>query len=85
MAVEVKGILLSRLLNGMNYQETGEFVKDLVVRKQFPLIERFSPLAYSIANNIIHMENSATGCSLVSDLFNIVLAKPYFQENNYSL
>ena len=34
---------------------------------------------------LIHATLLATGCSLVSDLCNIVLTKPYFQENNFFL
>ena len=58
LAVEVEGVLLSkgRLLDGMNYVETGELVGiglgDLGVKTRLPLIERYSPMAYSVADHI---------------------------------
>ena len=58
VAVEVEGVLLSkgRLLDSMNYRETGELVGlqlgDLGVRTHLPLIDRYSPMAYSVADHI---------------------------------
>ena len=58
VSVEQEGVLLSkgRLLDQMNFQETGELKKlnlgALGVKTRLPLIERFSPLAYSIAEHI---------------------------------
>ena len=58
VAVEVEGVLLSkgRLLDSMNYIETGELVGlglgDLGVRTHLPLIDRYSPMAYSVADHI---------------------------------
>ena len=61
LGVEREGVLLStgRLLDEMNFQETAEIdnleLGNLGVRVNLPLIERFSPLAYSIAE-YIHWE-----------------------------
>ena len=58
IAIDVEGVLLSkgRLLDTMNYKETGELTEiqigDLGVRQYLPVIERYSPLAYSIADHI---------------------------------
>ena len=45
-----------RLLDSMNFQETGELrhltLEALGIRTRLPLIERFSPLAYSIAEYV---------------------------------
>ena len=55
---EVDGILLSkgRLLEGMNFVETGELehlnIGSLGVKVNIPVLERFSPLSYSIAQHI---------------------------------
>ena len=52
------GILLSkgRIVDGMNFVETGDMdtvnLGDMCVKTRIPLIERFSPLAYSIAQHI---------------------------------
>ena len=58
IAVEQDGVLLSkgRLLDEMNFMETGE-LKNLTlgalgVKTRLPVIERFSPLAYSIAEHV---------------------------------
>ena len=58
IAIEVEGVLLSkgRLLDGLNYSQTGELtglsLGDLGVKTHLPLIERYSPLAYSVADHI---------------------------------
>ena len=58
ISVEQDGVLLSkgRLLDEMNFKETGE-LKNLTlgalwVKTRLPILERFSPLAYSIAEHI---------------------------------
>lgn len=58
ISVEQEGVLLSkgRLLDEMNFKNTGELsnltLGSLGVKTRLPLIERFSPLAYSIAEHI---------------------------------
>ena len=58
ISVEVDGILLSkgRLLDGLNFVETGELgdlnLGTLGVKVNTPVLERFSPLSYSIAQYI---------------------------------
>ena len=58
IAVEKEGVLLSkgRILDGMNYRETGELVNldlgDLGIKTHLPLLERFSPMAYSVADHV---------------------------------
>ena len=58
IAVDIDGVLLSkcRLLDTMNYKETGELegikIGDLGIRSYLPVIERYSPLAYSIADHV---------------------------------
>ena len=58
IACEVDGILLSkgRLIDGMNFVETGELgnfnLGSLGVKVNIPVLERFSPLSYSIAQHV---------------------------------
>ena len=58
IAYEVDGILLSkgRLLDGINFTETGEFgdfnLGSLGVKVNIPVLERYSPLSYSIAQYV---------------------------------
>ena len=58
IAYETDGILLSkgRLLDGMNFSETGEFgdfnLGSLGVKVNIPVLERYSPLSYSIAQHV---------------------------------
>ena len=58
IAYEVDGILLSkgRLLDGMNFSETGEFgdfnLGSLGVKVNIPVLERYSPLSYCIAQYV---------------------------------
>ena len=58
IAQEVDGILLSkgRLLEGMNFVDTGELgdfnIGSLGVKVKIPVLERFSPLSYAIAQHI---------------------------------
>ena len=58
IACEADGILLSRgrLLDGMNFVETGELgdfnLGSLGVKVNTPVLERFSPISYSIAQHI---------------------------------
>ena len=58
IAVEKEGVLLSsgRLLEEMNFRETSELPElnlgSLGVKINLPVIERFSPLAYSLADHI---------------------------------
>ena len=58
IASETDGILLSkgRLLDGMNFVETGDFgdfnFGSLGIKVNIPLLDRFSPLSYSIAQHI---------------------------------
>ena len=58
LSVEVDGVLLSagRLLDDMNFKETGELpfldLGSLGVRVNLPLLERYSPLAYSVADHV---------------------------------
>ena len=58
IAVEVEGVLLSkgRILDSMNYKETGELVGldlgDLGLKTRLPVLERHSPLSYSVADHI---------------------------------
>ena len=58
IAYEADGILLSkgRLLDGMNFSETGEFgdfnLGTLGVKVNIPVLERYSPLSYSIAQHV---------------------------------
>ena len=58
VAREVDGILLSkgRLVDGMNFVETGELGKfnigSLGVKVNVPVLDRFSPLSYSIAQHV---------------------------------
>ena len=58
IASETDGILLSkgRLLDGMNFVETGDFgdfnLGSLGIKVNIPLLDRFSPLSYSIAQHI---------------------------------
>ena len=58
IAIEKEGVLLSygRLLDEMNFKETAELpnlnLGDLGVRVNLPVIERHSPLAYSVADHI---------------------------------
>ena len=58
IAVEVDGILLSkgRLLDGLNFKETGELgdlnLGSLGVRVNTPVLDRWSPLSYSIAQHV---------------------------------
>ena len=58
IAVEKEGVLLSkgRLLDEMNFIETGEIpnldLGSLGVRVNLPLLERYSPLSYSVAEHI---------------------------------
>ena len=55
---EVDGILLSkvRMLDGMNFSETGEFgdfnLGGLGIKVSIPVLERYSPLSYSIAQHV---------------------------------
>ena len=63
IAYEVDGILLSkgRLIDGMNFVETGEFenfnIESLGVKVNIPVLARYSPLSYSIAQ-YVHWEIS---------------------------
>ena len=58
IAYEVDGILLSkgRLMDGMNFVETGEFenfnIESLGVKVNIPVLARYSPLSYSIAQYV---------------------------------
>ena len=58
IAIEVEGILLSksRLVDGMNFVETGELgdfnLGTLGVKVKTPVLDRYSPLSYSIALHI---------------------------------
>ena len=58
IAYEVDGILLSkgRLLDGISFSETGEFgdfnLGSLGVKVNVPVLERYSPLSYSIAQYV---------------------------------
>ena len=58
LAKEVDGILLSkgRLVDGMNFVETGELgnfnIGSLGVKINLPVLDRFSPLSYSIVQHI---------------------------------
>ena len=63
IAYEADGILLSkgRLMEGMNFVETGEFenfnIGSLGVKVNIPVLARYSPLSYSIAQHV-HWEIS---------------------------
>ena len=58
IAYEADGILLSKggLLDGMNFSETGEFgdfnLGSLGVKVNIPVLERYYPLSYSIAQYV---------------------------------
>ena len=58
IAYEKDGILLSkgRLLDGLNFVETGELgnlnIGSLGVEVDTPVLDRFSPLSYSIAQHV---------------------------------
>ena len=58
VSVEVEGVLLSkgRLWDGLNYTQTGELtginLGDLGVKTHLPMMERYSPLAYSVADHV---------------------------------
>ena len=58
LSVEVDGVLLSagRFLDEMNFRETGELpfldLGSLGVRVNLPLLERYSPLSYSVADHV---------------------------------
>ena len=58
VAYEIDGVLLSkgRLLEGMNFVETGELgemnIGSLGIKVKIPVLERYSPLSYSIAQHI---------------------------------
>lgn len=58
IAQEVDGILISkgRMLDGMNFVNTGELgefnIETLGVKIKIPVLERFSPLSYAIAQHV---------------------------------
>ena len=58
ISVDIEGVLFTRgrLIDSMNFKNTGELVGlqfgDLGVQTHLPLIERYSPLACSIADHI---------------------------------
>ena len=63
ISVDIEGVLFTRgrLIDSMNFKNTGELVGlqfgDLGVQTHLPLIERYSPLACSIADHI-HWEGA---------------------------
>ena len=63
MGYEVEGVTLSRdrLIHGMEFQETAELELDLGamgIRTFLPVLDRYSPLSYSIAQHIQHSQAS---------------------------
>ena len=74
VAVEVDGVLLSagRIINEMEFMQTGEIEVDLGslgIRTRLPILDRHSPLAYSIAQYVhwdLAKHRGAETCSRIS-------------------
>ena len=90
ISTETEGVLLSkgRLLDCMNYRDTGELsgiiLDDLGVKSNLPVIERYSPLAYSIADHLhwnVAVHRGVETCTRVSkeNVF-IIQAHSLFKE-----
>ena len=90
LSFEYEGLLLSkgRLLDCMNFQETGELrnltLEALGIRTRLPLIERFSPLAYSIAEyvhwNIARHRGVETCTRISGENISIIQAPTLYRE-----
>ena len=90
ISVDVEGVLLSkgRLLDTMNYRDTGELsginIGDLGVKPYLPVIDRFSPLAYSIAEHIhwrVAIHKGVETCTRISkENVSIIQAHSLFKE-----